>query len=80
MSYTVVGISKCSKDDTFDETLGKRIAESRAKYKMFKKASALFYEIANNVNKIVYGCCNEVYRYEDLAETENRHVNSLIKE
>lgn len=80
MGFEVVGRTKCSKDDTFDETLGKRIAESKAKYKMFKKASNLFYRIADNVNRIVYGCCSEGHRYDDLAVTEYRHVEDLIKE
>jgi hypothetical protein len=35
---TSVGISKCHPDDTFDVVKGKRIAESKAKAKMYKKA------------------------------------------
>lgn len=32
------GKARCSSDDTFDETVGRRIAECRAKIKMFKVA------------------------------------------
>lgn len=79
MSFTVVGKAKCHGADVFDEALGKSIAEGKAKCKMFNKASAIFSEIGRNVNKIVDGCDDETYRYGDLANRENDHVNSLIK-
>lgn len=37
-SFTVRGIAKCHDDDEFNETVGRRLAESRAKQKMFKFA------------------------------------------
>lgn len=35
--FQVVGLAKCSKDDKFDEKIGKRIAESRAKSKTYEE-------------------------------------------
>lgn len=79
LDFTVVGKAKCHGNDVFDETLGKSIAEGKAKCKMFNKISAIFSEIGRNVNKIVDGCNDETYRYGDLANRENSHVNNLIK-
>lgn len=45
--FTVVGVSKCHADDTFDEVLGKRIAESRAKKDAYDKA----YKVWNMIYK-----------------------------
>lgn len=36
--FTVTAKARCNSDDTFDETTGKKIAESRAKSKAFKTA------------------------------------------
>ena len=35
-SFIFKSKAKCSKDDAFDEVKGRRIAESRAKYKMYR--------------------------------------------
>lgn len=42
--FEVKGIARCSSDDTFDETIGKRIAESKAKAKAFLKGEAIMHK------------------------------------
>lgn len=42
VTNTSVGISKCHPDDTFDIVKGKRIAESKAKAKMYIKAAKVW--------------------------------------
>ena len=42
MDNTSVGISKCHPDDAFDIVKGKRIAESKAKAKMYRKAAKVW--------------------------------------
>lgn len=39
---TSVGVSKCHPDDAFDVVKGKRIAESKAKAKMYRKAAKVW--------------------------------------
>ena len=76
--FTVVGVSKCHDDDAFDEVLGKRIAESRAKKDAYRKATALWIKIAEHYLKLsglarrMYGAC---YRAKDI---EKEHINKLI--
>lgn len=48
---TSVGISKCHPDDTFDVVKGKRIAESKAKAKMYKKAAKVWDSIIKYLTK-----------------------------
>ena len=43
----VKGVAKCSPDDTFDDTLGRRIAEGRAKRAMFQRLDESAYRAAN---------------------------------
>lgn len=43
----VTGVAKCNPDDTFDEILGQRIAEGRAKRAMFQRLDESAYRAAN---------------------------------
>lgn len=77
--FVVTAKARCNSVDTFDETVGKRIAESRAKAKAFK--------IAKNVwDCIVEGLYNSTKVAEERAknckiveEVELRHVEKLVK-
>lgn len=77
--FVVTAKARCNSVDTFDETVGKRIAESRAKAKAFK--------IAKNVwDCIVEGLYNSTKVAEERAknckiveEVELKHVKELVK-
>lgn len=76
--FKVKGIAKCDKDDTFNVVLGKRIAESKAKHKAFKRVTVIhnwiikkFYEKLKMYEEIISNC-------ERAAETEITHINSLV--
>lgn len=78
--FEVKGISKCLEGDAFDETLGKRIAESRAKVKMYRMAEAIYKDVAD---------CIEEYLtyYEELSSNcgvvgynEGLHVIDLYND
>lgn len=76
--FKVKGVAKCDKDDTFNVVLGKRIAESRAKHKAFKRVTVIhnwlnekFYEKLKMYEEIISNC-------EHAAETEITHINSLV--
>ena len=86
----VKGISKCSPEDTFDASLGKRIAESRAKIEVYKQLylahSKVFDDcckklIGKNINwKYRDGFALQVAKYYDLWLSEKRHLKSLFDE
>ena len=75
---TSVGISKCHLDDTFDVVKGKRIAESKAKAKMYRKAAKVWdktfkfltmkwlIDIHNRQTACVKAYCGELAHIKDL--------------
>ncbi len=76
---TVTGVAICHDNDEFDETLGKRIAESRAKIKMFdmlnKINGELWKMVRDSCSDPLCEAANESF-YCKLKE--NLHLKSLI--
>ena len=76
--FTVVGISKCHADDTFDEVLGRRIAESRAKKEAYEKAMMVWRKIGihylrlSGLSRRINGACCRA------RNIEKEHINKLI--
>jgi hypothetical protein len=77
--FSFKGVAKCNLDvDKFNETTGRRIAESRAKAKMFKKAMKVhsdFLDFFENKRKeslrLVKAC-------EHCFEKEVNHIKELL--
>lgn len=67
----VKGVAKCNPDDTFDVTLGKRIAEGRAKRAMFQKLDNSAYNAAckNQEESIIQA---------KRARRETKHIQELL--
>lgn len=77
-TFKVRAIARCNEEDTFNEEVGKRIAESRAKGKAFVTAAKVYKEIekyflncAALVNESVEAC-------EQTVKVEEAHVELLI--
>lgn len=77
-TFKVRAIARCNEEDVFNEEVGKRIAESRAKGKAFATAAGVYSEIENYflncaalVNETVEAC-------EQAVEVEKAHVELLI--
>ena len=77
-SFKVRAIARCNEEDAFNEEVGKRIAESRAKGKAFATAAKVYKEIekyflncAALVNESVETC-------EQAVKVEKAHVELLI--
>lgn len=55
-NFEVKGISRCHEDDKYNEVYGRRLAESRAKLKMFKlaeqRAGALHLKLTRLTNEV----------------------------
>ena len=84
------GISKCSPEDTFDASLGKRIAESRVKIEVYKQLYLAHSKVFDDYCKKLIGkTINWKYRdgfalqaakYYDLWLSEKRHLKNLLDE
>lgn len=77
-TFKVRTIARCNEEDAFNEEVGKRIAESRAKGKAFVTAAKVYGEIekyflncAALVNKSMEAC-------EQTIKVEEAHVELLI--
>ena len=77
--FTVRAKSICGKDDKFDEVIGKRIAESRAKTKAYKTAYKFWFICAKNIGAIVKFCNSTVNACSTAFCKEAEHVKDLCK-
>ena len=77
--FTVRAKARCNTSDTFDETIGKRIAESRAKAKMFAIASKIWLECSTSLLKASQECSKTMTACLDEHSMEIKHVRELIK-
>lgn len=84
------GLARCHEDDKYDTILGERLAEARAKHKIYK----FFYQLCNKLidyyNHLVYGnesiACfgrdkglmGDLYKYEKLCDREEEHIKALL--
>lgn len=73
----VIGMAKCNPSDIFDETIGKRIAESRAKIKMFKMLERINAKCADKFAYYQSRCVDRVYDCNDMVQTEKAHLFEL---
>lgn len=76
--FTVVGKSVCCPSDTYNEVLGKRIAEGRAKRKLFiiankfwKNVEDVIMDIAKKPQKLSRNCA-------ELTKIEEEHLDYLM--
>lgn len=72
-----IGRAVCHKNDTYDEILGKRIAESRAKLEAYTHALKSFKLLAKVVQKVTDNINASVEKLTRLIATEEEHLNSL---
>ena len=77
-TFKIRAIARCNEEDAFNEEVGKRIAESRAKGKAFSTAAKVYGEIekyflncAALVNESMEAC-------EQTIKVEEAHVELLI--
>lgn len=77
--FTVRAKARCNASDTFDETIGKRIAESRAKAKMFAIAGKVWLECSTVLLKASEECSKTMMACLDERSMEIKHVRELIK-
>lgn len=72
------GKARCSSDDTFDETVGCRIAECRAKIKMFKVARNVWKTLGNDLAERVLSCHTLSNACDVARDIETWHLKKLL--
>lgn len=77
---TFVGKAKCSKHDTFDEVKGRRIAESRAKEKIYRTAYKTLFSITMIARESYHRSWDRTVYFRRLADREALHVLKLCEE
>lgn len=85
------GITKCHPEDHYDTVLGDRMAESRAKYHIYKFFYDLSYKLTEYYGNLIYGVEGAVVsstdnglmgtakKYEKLYMRELRHQRELLE-
>ena len=84
------GVSKCSPNDHYDTILGERLAESRAKYFIYKFIHDLCSRLADYYEKVLYGnsipivdtpnegLTADISKYDKLCRREKQHQLELL--
>jgi uncharacterized protein YkuJ len=77
--FTLKGVAKCNLSvDKFNETTGRRIAESRAKAKMFKKAMKVHSDFLDFFEYKHKEALSLVKACEHCFEKEVNHIKELL--
>lgn len=77
--FIVKARARCNATDTFDVETGKRIAESRAKAKMFNISSRVYKLCSDALTKMAKECSNSSVACEQAMMIENDHVLELTR-
>ena len=77
--FTVKAKARCSEVDTFDIEVGKRIAESRAKVKMYNIATRVYKLCSEALSKYAKECEYSAIACKQAMEVEDEHVLKLTK-
>lgn len=78
-TFKVIGKARCAEGDTFDETLGKRIAESRAKKKAFYIAARVWFECVKKFSSAYSTCMAYSEANYKAVDKEIKHLKELMK-
>lgn len=78
-TFTVTGKARCNSSDVFDAELGKKIAESRAKAKMFKTGCKVWALISEYFEDNMNACLERAAACAFAEEHEQEHISELCK-
>lgn len=77
--FTVRTVAKAHPDDKFDETLGKRIAKSKANLKVYRKLRLCLFDMITSITKVYSVLKQHSTDLATLILTENNHLIELSK-
>lgn len=75
--FSVVGWAQCNERDTFDETTGKRIAESKAKKKLYKIGKNYYRHMLSKMREDIALIERAILANEINFSKENTHLITL---
>lgn len=78
-TFIVKAKARCNAIDTFDADTGKRIAESRAKAKMFNISRKVYKLCSDALTKMAEECSRSSVACEQAMIIENDHVLELTR-
>lgn len=92
MTIQAEGKAKCSEEDEFDPVKGERIAEARAKLRLYRFMMTLLYKLMEFHSKKAFGRDSNILRivhtgtgfyagarkFESLFSHERKHLNKLL--
>ena len=78
-TFTVKAKARCNPDDAFDAEKGKRLAESRAKAKMFYVAERVWTTVSDFFNNMAVECMKAADACSLAKEIEDKHTKELMK-
>lgn len=76
-TFTVKAKAKCNASDTFDVKIGKRLAESRAKTKMYHVAERVWIQLVQYLNNITKDCIKSAEACAIAKDIEDKHIKEL---
>ena len=79
-TFEVEGTAKCHKNDIFSETVGKKIAESKAKIKLYNKTMRIMDRVLRLVDKLQDEFIDSQYHYYRNDIREVKHLYKLCKD
>lgn len=79
-NFVVKGIARCHPDDKFNEKIGKRIAESKAKYKAFKTARRFYSLILSDLAQLLNDTQLTLIACAVAEQKEINHLQKLIRD
>lgn len=79
-TFSVKGIARCNNEDPFNEEMGKKIAESRAKMKAFSIAQRIYQEIFYHWTNLANSVKGNIEACAQTVKVEEYHINDLINQ
>lgn len=76
--FSITGKAKLHPGDQFDEVVGRRIAESRAKHKAYARANRLINALIESAEKQVEAAKLYASQLQKCSEKENAHIKALV--
>lgn len=78
--YKVTGVAKKHKDDEWNETIGRRIAESKAKMKVYRKGIQICEELIRRTKVFEDEITSQMNNLDKFLKTETLHMDKLMSE
>lgn len=76
--FTVAGVAKCSPEDKWEESFGKKLATARAYYKMFNYGKTVLTKYSKITRKTLNALDDSLKKTNKCISSETRSINRLI--